>query len=249
VADGKGYPRGWNQSRVRTVQLTSGASVEVSLTSTSQDAVPSEHPKEPAEALGFWAVSTFLFVVKPKRLAGRFRFEVPNEIREASITQFGIESTDNPHSTASVTEILNPELTSRLSDAAKFLSAMKGRWTPPGRTIFIKDGKPQRAPAQGWFVPLRSDYRKPRVGERHWEDTDEIDRIVQLQHEAEQLLNPAQRRKSVSARPRSANQADIERWIAEQSGVWSPGTVHRQLQIARNQGKIQPKKRGRKKAT
>jgi hypothetical protein len=52
--------------------------------------------------------------------------------------------------------------------------------------------------------------------------------------------------KAAQALPPDSIQRDIENWIAKTSGVWSPGTVHRQLQIAREHNKIKRKKRGRK---
>jgi len=248
MTDGKGYPRGWNFLLSRTLNLGKGATLSVSPTSTSRTAIPLQRPDEPGEVPGIWTRSSFLFVVKPSGLMGRFRFEISEEISDGRITQLSVESNQENSFATSVTGMFTSEFTQKLIKAAFLLSTMKGRWTPPGGTIYVRDGKPQRAPSRGHFVPLRSDYRKPRVGERHWEDTDEIDRVVALQKQADQLLGSGSPIESRRSRPRSASQADIEKWIAEQSGVWSPGTVHRQLQIARHKGKIKPKKRGRKKS-
>ena len=249
MADRKGYPRGWKAALSRTLNLGRDAKLSVTLTSTSTTAVPLQRPDEPGEVPGLWTHSSFQFVVRPDGPMGRFRFEIPNAIQVGRITQLSVESSDDDGSSIAITRIFTPEFTQKLTEAAQLLSEMRGRWTPPGGTIFIKDGRAQRAPQQGHFVPLRADYRKPRVGERHWEDTDEIDRIVALQKKAEGLVNKKSQLGKDNERPRSANQTDIEKWIAEQSGVWSQGTVHRQLQIARHKGKIKPKKRGRKKAT
>jgi len=249
VADDKGYPRGWNFVLSRTLNLGNRATLSVSPTSTSKIAIPLQRPDEPGEVSGIWTRSSLLFVVKPDGLMGRFRFEISEEIQDGRITQLSVESSRTGEAVSAVTLMFTSEFTQKLIKAAFLVSTMQGRWTPPGGTIYVKDGKAQRAPSRGHFVPLRADYRKPRVGERHWEDTDEIDRIVSLQKMADQLLGSNNRMVSRRNRPRSASQADIERWIAEQSGVWSPGTVHRQLQIARHKGKIKPKKRGRKKST
>jgi len=249
VADGKGYPRGWNFLLSHTLSLGRGATLSVSPTSTSRTAIPLQRPDEPGEVPGVWTRLSLLFVVEPDGLMGRFRFEISEDVNDRRITQLSVESSGTSEATTAVTRVFTSEFTQKLIKAASRFSTMQGRWTPPGSTIYVKDGKPQRASSRGHFVPLRADYRKPRVGERHWEDTDEIERIVALQRKADQLLSASNLVESRRNRPKSANQADIERWIAEQSGVWSPGTVHRQLQIARQKGKIKPKKRGRKKST
>jgi hypothetical protein len=249
MSDGKGYPRGWNFLLSRTLNLGPSATLSVSPTSTSRTAIPLQRPDEPGEVPGIWTRSSFLFVVKPDGLMGRFQFEYDHDIKDGRISQFNVQSSPEGEGTSSATRVFTSEFTQKLIKAAFRLSTMQGRWTPPGGAIYLKDGKVQRASSRGHFVPLRADYRKPRVGERHWEDTDEIDRIVSLQKRADQLLRSNNLMESRLNRPRSASQADIERWIAEQTGVWSPGTVHRQLQIARHKGKIKPKKRGRKKST
>lgn len=248
VVHGKGYPKGWNTARTCDLNLGSGARVTVSLSSTSKAALPLQRPSEPGEVQGIWTSSSYMFLVQPELLIGKFQLKIPSDVKFARITQISIESQEDGESALSVTPILTVQFTEKLLKAALLLSTMRGRWTPPGGMIFLKDGKPRKAPSRGHFAPLRADYRKPRIGDRHWEDADEINRIVELQKRADQLLDDPRRSSERLSRPRTANQADIEKWIAEQSGVWSPGTVHRQLQIARHTGKIKPKKRGRKKS-
>ena len=58
---------------------------------------------------------------------------------------------------------------------------------------------------------------------RAWNDPSEILCIVDLFKIAE-------------TQPHLKTAADRGRWVAEQSGVWSAGTVHTQLSIARKQG-------------
>ena len=71
---------------------------------------------------------------------------------------------------------------------------------------------------------------------RAWNDPSEILCIVDLFKIAE-------------TQPHLKTAADRGRWVAEQSGVWSAGTVHTQLSIARKQGllpdrrvKVMPRK-------
>ena len=249
VEHGKGVPKGWNFARTCDLNLGPSSVIRVSLTSTGRSALPLHRPDEPCEVQGIWTRSSYTFQVQPELLVGRFRLEIPIDIASARITRFSINSPEQGTSALPVTPILTSKFTASLLKAAFFLSTVQGRWTPPGEAIFLKDGQLQTAPSQGHFTPLRADYRKPRIGDRHWEDTEEIDRIVELQKRAHQLLNAPRTSRGRATRPRSSNQDDIEKWIAEQSRVWSPGTVHRQLQIARNTGKITRKKLGRKKST
>lgn len=240
------YPKGWNTAKSLTLSIDHGAQLHVSLTSTSRSAVPLKRPENAGVEAGYWQTSYLAFWISPDRLAGRYQLEIPNDARSATISCFAVELLEVSEPARDVTHIFSSHFAETLRKGALLLAQMYGRWTPPGQTIYIRDGKPIRASTNGNFVPLRADFGKSRLGKRNWQHPDEIDRIVALQKLAERLLQDSPESDNHRDRPQSHNQAEIERWIANKSGIWSPGTVHLQLQIARNKGKITPKRRGRK---
>ncbi len=249
VADSKGYPKGWNSARSLTLNVENGLMLHVSLAGKGRSAVPWKRPAEGGVVPGNWRSSTFVFWVSPTGLVGRYELEVPDDPNQATIRRFVVEPMFPDRPNVDVSPAFTQRFGAMLRKGALLLSEMQGRWTPPGQTIYLRDGEPVRASTNGHFAPLRADFGKARNGERTWAHPDEISRVVELQKRAEELLRTSRASSRSSDMPQSANQADIETWIAEQSGQWSPGTVHLQLQIARHKKKIKPKKRGRKKST
>ncbi len=249
VADSKGYPKGWNSARSLTLNVENGLLLHVSLAGKGRSAVPWKRPSDSRVVPGNWQRSTLVFWVSPIGVAGRYEFEVPEDPNQAKIRRILVEPMFPNRPNIDVSAAFTQRFGAMLRKGALLLSEMQGRWTPPGQTIYLRDGEPVRASANGHFVPLRADFGKSRDGERTWSHPDEIKRVVELQRRAEQLIRTSQGSSRSSDIPQSANQADIEKWIADKSGRWSPGTVHLQLQIARHKGKIKPKKRGRKKST
>ena len=215
-------------------------SLTVSRTSHGKEAVKFSQTSEPGIAYGYWAESKFTFrVVERNRpiAEGAFTLLVGMD-RKPSLRTFSIAAVDNDMKRESIDDSFQlvderfKKMLLKVVFHTPFL--MRGRWYEQGEVIYLKDGKPIRAPREGRFIPGRSDFRRPRNSERNWQDPTEIEVIVDLYNKAAQALPP------------DSTQRDIETWIARTSGVWSPGTVHRQLQIAREHNKIKRKKRGRK---
>jgi len=215
-------------------------SLTVSQTFHGKEAVKFSLTSEPGIAYGYWAESKFNFqVVERNRPIADGAFTLIVDIdRKPSLRAFSIAAIDNGMKRESIDDSfeLVDERFKKMLLKVVFLTpfVVKGRWYEPGEAIYLKDGKPIRAPKEGRFIPGRSDFRRPRNAERSWQDPTEINVIVDLYNKAAQALPP------------DSTQRDIENWIAKTSGVWSPGTVHRQLQIARENSKIKRKKRGRK---
>jgi len=249
VVSSKGLPRGWNNDLSLTLNVENGSRLHVSLAAKGKSAIPLKRPAESGVVAGYWRISTLVFWVSPCALAGRYDFEIPEDPNEAKVSRFVIGPMFPDRPSVDTTLIFSQRFGEMLHKGALLLAQMQGRWTPPGQTIYLRDGDPVRASRNGHFVPLRADFGKSRLGERTWQHPDEINRIVELLKLAEQLVRTSQGSNQSSDIPQSANQADIEKWIADKSGIWSPGTVHLQLQIARQKGKIKPRKRGRKKST
>jgi len=77
---------------------------------------------------------------------------------------------------------------------------------------------------------------KGRIGERPWNAPAEIARVVELMQQAEAGYENGTHRHLNTKLKREA-------WVAKKTRTWSAGTVHLQLQIARNQGLLTPKGR------
>jgi len=75
---------------------------------------------------------------------------------------------------------------------------------------------------------------KGRIGERPWNAPAEIARVVELMQQAEAGYGNGTHRHLNTKLKREA-------WVAKKTRTWSAGTVHLQLQIARNQGLLTPK--------
>lgn len=96
------------------------------------------------------------------------------------------------------------------------------------RATRSRNGKLQR-------VPTPSGGRgKGRISERPWNSPTEIARVVELMEEAEAGYENGTHRHLNTKLKREA-------WVAKKTRTWSAGTVHLQLQIARNQGLLTPK--------
>lgn len=75
---------------------------------------------------------------------------------------------------------------------------------------------------------------KGRLGKRPWNDPIEIAKVVELMQEAEHGYDNGTHRHLDTKLKREA-------WVARKTKIWSAGTVHLQLQIARNQGLLTKK--------
>lgn len=71
---------------------------------------------------------------------------------------------------------------------------------------------------------------KGRISNRPWNHPDEIQRTLDLMSLAEQRFAEGSMKHFDTKLKREA-------WVAQQTHTWSPGTVHLQLQIARNQAR------------
>jgi len=75
---------------------------------------------------------------------------------------------------------------------------------------------------------------KGRINERPWNAPAEIARVVELMQQAEAGYENGTHSHLNTKLKREA-------WVAKKTRTWSAGTVHLQLQIARNQGLLTPK--------
>lgn len=77
---------------------------------------------------------------------------------------------------------------------------------------------------------------KGRINERPWNAPTEIARVVELMQQAEAGYKNGTHKHLNTKLKREA-------WVAKKTRTWSAGTVHLQLQIARDQGLLTPKGR------
>jgi len=242
MPDDKGYSRvPWKPLQSASVWLIpSTRRLMVSRLTHGREAVMISPTAEAGIAYGYWCESEWAFRIEDRNQViaeGRFSLAFSEE-RKTSVRSFSITVFNTSASNGTMAEphqLVNDRFSKMLMKVAfhtPFL--IKGHWHEPGEVLYLKDRKPVRAPASGKFIPVRSNFRRPRNSDHHWQEASEIARIVDLYSKAQRVL------------PASASQREIEDWIAQRSGTWSASTVHRQLQIARDTNKIKRKKRGRK---
>jgi hypothetical protein len=149
--------------------------------------------------------------------------------------------------------LLTKDLYRKLTIAAQEAGRTRALWYPPNTQVPDSSGSFAKSGKYGFLKHLpeppsggRGKSRKviDKDGTRHtrvWNDLAEIQLTVNLMNEAEKKYrasNYQEQKLDLSTK------AKREQWVADASNIWSVGTVHVQLAIARKEGLI---KSGRKK--
>jgi hypothetical protein len=188
-------------------------------------------------------------VAYSKFLIDKNQFESIIVMFKLSLLFFDIDESNTPIST----KILSEDFFNSAITAACEIGSTRAMWYPPNSLIPDASGSTSIAGKEGftkYLVPAPSGGRgaSRKVldddGKRHdrvWNDPIEIQRTVALMEAAEAAFrSPHYPKDQVDL----STKAKREQWVADSSGIWSVGTVHVQLAIARKNGLI---KSGRKK--
>ena len=224
---------------------------ELFLHTKSQRVAPLQRPSKIAEIDAVFCPATYSFEIKSLNCVGSFEL---NYQKNFFVSYFEIGQTEVAESKTPVTaKILSEDFFSSAITAACEVGSTRAMWYPPNSLIPDASGSTSIAGKEGftkYLVPTPSGGRGAsrkvldEQGKRHdrvWNDPIEIQRTVSLMEAAEATFrSPHYPKDQVDL----STKAKREQWVADASGIWSVGTVHVQLAIARKNGLI---KSGRKK--
>lgn len=216
----------------------------------TQRVTPRRRPSEISEVDAVFCPAFYTFAITSLNLAGRFQLNFRKNffIGDLEIGQIESEEVNTPISSA----LLSEDFFKSAISAACEIGSTRAIWYPPNSLIPDPSGSTSIAGKEGftkYLVPTpsggRGSSRKilDKEGKRHdrvWNDPIEIQRTVSLMEAAEAAFrSPHYLKGQVDL----STKAKREQWVADSSGIWSVGTVHVQLAIARKNGLI---KSGRK---
>ena len=207
--------------------------------------VPLSRPSKAGEVDAVFCPTKYLFSLNSLNLTGQFWLGFNKKF---FITDLEIGKMTNEEETTPVTsKLLSEDFFARILEAATEAGRTRAMWFPPGSLIPGSGGSSARAGKNGWVEHLpespsggRGISRKTGVDgtEKHdrvWNDPIEIRRTVELMKAAEAAFkSPHYPKDQIDL----STKAKREQWVADASNIWSVGTVHVQLAIARKEGLI-----------
>jgi hypothetical protein len=224
---------------------------EIFLHTKTQRVAPLQRSSKIAEIDAVFCPATYSFEVKSLNCVGRFEL---NYQKNFFISFFEIGQTDVVESKTPVkATILSEDFFNSAIAAACEIGSTRAMWYPPNSLIPDASGSTSIAGKEGFTKYLtptpsggRGSSRKvlDEEGKRHdrvWNDPIEIQRTVAFMEIAEALFKSPHAPKDQFD---LSTKAKREQWVADELKIWSVGTVHVQLAIARKNGLI---KSGRKK--
>ena len=208
--------------------------------------VPLSRPSKAGEVDAVFCPTKYLFSLNSLNLTGQFwlGFNKKFFIADLEIGTLNIEEDATPITS----KVLSEDFFARILEAATEAGRTRAMWFPPGSLIPGSGGSSARAGKNGWVEHLpespsggRGVSRKIGVDgiEKHdrvWNDPIEIRRTVELMKGAEATFkSPHYPKDQIDL----STKAKREQWVADVSKIWSVGTVHVQLAIARKEGLIE----------
>lgn len=205
-----------------------------------------ESPEEVSEVPAVFCPAEYVFAVESLNLTGSIELSFDDEF---VITDFNIGPINplKPKLTRIDSKLVSKDLFRRLLDAAVEAGRTRATWYPPESQIPDSRGSYAIAGPQGFLKHIpeppsggRGKSRKivDATGTRHervWNDPEEIRHTVRLMEAAEAAFRSPH---DISEKVDLSTKAKREQWVADSLGIWSVGTVHVQLAIARKNGWI-----------
>ena len=207
--------------------------------------VPLSRPSKVSEVDAVFCPTQYVFSLNSLNLAGRFLlgFNKKFYVADFEIGKMNIEEDTTPITP----KLLSEDFCARIFEAATEAGRTRAMWFPPDSQIPGSGESSARAGKNGWVKHLpespsggRGISRKTGVDgtEKHdrvWNDPIEIRRTVELMKAAEAAFkSPHYPKDQIDL----STKAKREQWVADASNIWSVGTVHVQLAIARKEGLI-----------
>jgi hypothetical protein len=213
--------------------------------SQNHQIIPLSKPTKPTEVDAVFCPAWYSFVVISLNLQGEFYLSHKNDFL---ISKFRVEILDEDELETPVDDTLfSKDFYKRLLAAALEAGQTRAEWYPPETVIIGPNNSHAIAGPKGFIkhIPTppsggRGKSRKiigsnGEMHERVWNDPVEIKETVALLQQAEAI------HKSNKDSEKASDLSTVgkrEQWIADTSGIWSVGTVHVQLAIARKEGLI-----------
>ena len=208
--------------------------------------VPLSRPSKAGEVDAVFCPAKYVFALISLNLAGQFWLGFNKKF---FIADLEIGKLNNEEETTPITsKLLSEDFFARILEAATEVGRTRAMWFPPGSLIPGSGQSSARAGKNGWVEYLpespsggRGISRKIGVDgiEKHdrvWNDPIEIRRTVELMKATEATFkSPHYPKDQIDL----STKAKREQWVADASKIWSVGTVHRQLAIARKEGLIE----------
>lgn len=212
----------------------------VALRSKSDAVVPLSRPTTTREIAAVFCPSVFSFSLINRNLFGRFtlahnkKFEISNfEIRP-------LETEDeSPPISAN---LLTKDFFDSLIAIAIKTATTQAMWYPPNSKIDGPGKSSAKAGKDGFIkiIPKKPSGGAGKSRKQHtrlWNDFKEIQLTVKFMNIAEATLKaPVYPKLGIDL----STKAKREQWVAKTTGIWSVGTVHVQLAMARKIGLIKP---------
>ena len=213
----------------------------------TQRVTPLQRPSKISEVDAVFCPAPYIFAINSLNLTGQFQLNFRKNffISDLEIGQIEVEESNTPITT----KILSEDFFKGAIAAACEAGSTRAMWYPPNSLIPDASGSTSIAGKDGftkYLIPSpsggRGSSRKilDEEGKRHdrvWNDPIEIQRTVALMESAEEAFrSPHYPKGQVDL----STKAKREQWVADASGIWSVGTVHVQLAIARKNGLIKP---------
>lgn len=203
---------------------------------------PLSRPKKSSIIDVCFCPALFDFGIVEANLEGRFKLIYNNHF-EITDFKIGVSEKEKP-STAISNKLLSKEFFDELINAAKVAATTKAEWFPPNSTITGDDKSTAKAGKSGFvrLIPQRptGGRGKSRKHSRVWNDLEEIKNTVKLIGIVEALFESPHYPKG---KKELSTKAKREQWVANETGVWSVGTIHAQLTLARRLGIIKPERK------
>ena len=175
------------------------------------------HPLTPGSRVGeidaCYCPATFGFVIPDCGLQGRL--VTTSSDGQVAIRSLVIDSDDGAIEPSALSS-LHEDFYEALLAAAIQVATIRARRTSDGQLSKIY--KPTGGKGKG------------RITDRPWNAPEEIERTQALMDEAEEAFRNGKLKALNTKLKREA-------WVAKKTGLWSAGTVHLQLQLARNKTK------------
>ena len=218
--------------------------------SKTSSVVPLVRPSKICEVTAVFCPSKYLFSINSLNLGGELLlgFNKKFFISDLEIGQLSFEDDKTPITP----QLLSQDFFRRILEAVTEAGKTRALWYPPNSLITGLGGSWAKAGPDGWIQYLpdppsggRGKSRKTTTadGDKHdriWNDPIEIQRTVKMMQEAEaKFRSPHYSKEQIDL----STKAKREQWVADVSDLWSVGTVHVQLAIARREGLIKSERK------
>ena len=205
-----------------------------------------QRPEHQCEIDAIFCPATYVFSVDSLNITGSFELNYDGEFCIVDLNIGAIHPLQE-NLTRVDERLLTKDLYRKLTIAAQEAGRTRALWYPPTTQVPDSSGSFAKSGEYGFLKHLpeppsggRGKSRKviDKDGTRHtrvWNDLAEIQLTVNLMNEAEKKYrasNYQEQKLDLSTK------AKREQWVADASNIWSVGTVHVQLAIARKEGLI-----------